>query len=381
MAGIRIFVSSTCYDLSMLRGELRNFMHSFGYEPIMSDYADILYDPRFHTHTSCIDEVCSCDMLVVIIGSRYGGKGVPEAIKRIDWKNFENFDEEQMSNCSITQLEILKALENEIPVYTFIERDVYHDHAVYEKNKDSENIDSIIFPSIDNQQTAKYIFEFIDFIRKQSKGNSFFPFEKIQDIEEILKKQWSAYFHRLLDEEKYRTAERKRIDSLNEQFEDLKAAILSSIEAGDQREIAQGIVRYRRLADFLFSFPLQLNYLSSTNNSLDDILRNNLGIAEIIDKKTLTGSYVRMRPICTFLVKDDKTFYACRWSMDIIESLKDEWESFKQLNSKSRGIILETLKDLSGPIAMTRYYDETFEEYLGRREQNIPPQIYQIPNN
>ena len=379
MAGIRIFVSSTCYDLSMLRGELRNFMHSFGYEPIMSDYADILYDPRFHTHTSCIDEVCSCDMLVVIIGSRYGGKGVPEAIKRIDWKNFENFDKEQMSNCSITQLEILKALENEIPVYTFIEREVYHDHAVYEKNKDSEKIDSIIFPSIDNQKTAKYIFEFIDFIRKQSKGNSFFPFEKIQDIEEILKKQWSGYFHRLLDEEKYRTSERKRMDLLNEQFEDLKAAILSSIEAGDQREIAQGIVRYRRLADFLFSFRLSMAFLLSTKDSFDEIMKNKLGIIEMIDGRKLDDSYGRMIAPYTFLVKENKTFYACRWPMDLIESLNDEWESFKKQKHKTKEIILDTLRNLSGNLMITRYHSETLDEFLNERGQKIPPK-YQTPN-
>ena len=56
MAGLRVFVSSTCYDFALLRSELRNFIVSMGYDPIMSDYADVLYDPRIHTHTSCIDE-------------------------------------------------------------------------------------------------------------------------------------------------------------------------------------------------------------------------------------------------------------------------------------------------------------------------------------
>ena len=41
MAGTKIFVSSTCYDLSVLRAELRNFILSLGHEPVMSDYADI----------------------------------------------------------------------------------------------------------------------------------------------------------------------------------------------------------------------------------------------------------------------------------------------------------------------------------------------------
>lgn len=65
MAGIRIFVSSTCYDLSVVRSELRAFIQSMGYEPIMSDYSDVLYDPRIHTHTSCVNEISNCDILML----------------------------------------------------------------------------------------------------------------------------------------------------------------------------------------------------------------------------------------------------------------------------------------------------------------------------
>lgn len=40
---------------------------------------------------------------------------------------------------------------------------------------------------------------------------------------------------------------------LTDQFEDLKTAILSSIVNVDQREVARGIVKYRRLFTFVFS--------------------------------------------------------------------------------------------------------------------------------
>jgi hypothetical protein len=82
MAELRVFVSSTCYDLSLLRSQLRTFIKSMGYEPIMSDYEDVLYDPRIHTHTSCIDEVKNCDVLILIIGSRFGGKSDCGSIKQ-----------------------------------------------------------------------------------------------------------------------------------------------------------------------------------------------------------------------------------------------------------------------------------------------------------
>lgn len=34
---------------------------------------------------------------------------------------------------SVTQLEVLKTIENSMPIYTFIDKRVWHDHALYEK--------------------------------------------------------------------------------------------------------------------------------------------------------------------------------------------------------------------------------------------------------
>ena len=42
MAGLSVFVSSTCYDLSVIRSQLRIFIQSLGQEPLMSDYSDLL---------------------------------------------------------------------------------------------------------------------------------------------------------------------------------------------------------------------------------------------------------------------------------------------------------------------------------------------------
>lgn len=203
MSELNVFVSSTCYDLSLLRSQLRLFVKGMGYNPIMSDYEDILYDPRTHTHTSCVDEVSNCDVLILIIGSRFGGKASLESLNKI---NFDVLKNESVSidilkekeNLSVTQLEVLTAIENSIPVYTFIEKRVWHDHLLFEKNKQSDIIEKIIFPSIEKQETAKYIFNFINFVRLRTKNNNIFTFEKGQDIEEILKKQWANYFQRLL---------------------------------------------------------------------------------------------------------------------------------------------------------------------------------------
>lgn len=44
MSSPRIFVSSTCYDLQEIRVNLKEYLKSFGYEPILSEFNDIFYD-------------------------------------------------------------------------------------------------------------------------------------------------------------------------------------------------------------------------------------------------------------------------------------------------------------------------------------------------
>ena len=221
MAKLRIFVSSTCYDLSIVRDELRPFLVNMGYEPIMSEYSDVLYDPRSHTHESCIKEIPGCDMVILIIGGRFGGTAIPNVTKDISTDFLRTqahktsiLDSEKLS---ITQLEVLKAVEQGVPVYAFVEDRVYHDHHVYEKNKNTRDIiDSIQFPSIQKQDTAKYIFEFINFITSRTRNNSLISFARLGEIKEHLTAQWSQLFQRLLGESKTRTVDTIRYQQFTE---------------------------------------------------------------------------------------------------------------------------------------------------------------------
>lgn len=49
MSTLKVFVSSTCYDLDNVRDGLRDFIYNIGHEPVMSDCGDVLYDSRIHT--------------------------------------------------------------------------------------------------------------------------------------------------------------------------------------------------------------------------------------------------------------------------------------------------------------------------------------------
>lgn len=380
MAGLRIFVSSTCYDFSLLRSQLRVFLHSLGYEPIMSDYEDVLYDPREHTHTSCIDEVRNCDILILIIGSRFGGKATIESLNRIDFDKLktENVKVDALkedANFSVTQLEVLKAIELGMPVYTFIDKKVWHDHKLYEKNKGIGFIEKIIFPSIEKQETAKYIFEFINFVRLRTRGNNVFSFEKGQDIEDILKKQWASYFQRLLNEQRFITDERKRMELLSEQFEDLKTAILSSIENVDQREVARGIVRFRRMFDFLYALKkVDHVYLKTTNDTWETILKR-ADIVQVIGADEIDDDYSMRMRARMYLICNDGSFFEVRLSKEGFAELSLEWNSFVALGSKSKEIIVETLYENSRGIPNVRYVRENFAHFIEKRHNKYGEQF------
>ncbi|HDV1707549.1 TPA: DUF4062 domain-containing protein, partial [Escherichia coli] len=284
------------------------------------------YDPRQHTHTSCIDEVSSADVVVLIIGSRFGGKVVPEALTKVDFDSLQEPGKtieflKKKENISITQLEILKAIESGIPIFTFVDNAVWHDHSLYERNKDKGIIKDIIFPSIEKNETAVFVFEFINFLRQRAKGNSLFPFSKTQDIEETLRKQWSFLFQRLIHEQRRKAIEIKKIDSLTEQFEDLKTAILTSIGSSNEREVARGVVKYRRLIDFMKALRIGDDQIFiRCKDSWDVLLKNHAGIERVVDISNLSPELIQsikesssyhMRGR-TFLIKADETYFELR---------------------------------------------------------------------
>lgn len=376
MAGLRVFVSSTCYDLSVIRSQLRIFIQNLGHEPLMSDYSDLLYDPRIHTHTSCVDEVATADVVILIVGARFGGKTVPEALSKLDFdvlkkesKSTESLIKKE--NLSVTQLEILKAVESGIPVFTFVDSSVWHDHALYEKNKDKPIINDISFPSIEKPETALFIFEFINFLRHRARGNSVFTFSKLQDIEDTLRRQWSSLFQKLIQEQRSRAFEAKRLDNLTEQFEDLKTAILTSIGTTNERDVARGVVRFRRLIDFVRALGLRdHNFLIRGRHSWDDLL-SYADIAKIIDAADLPEEFhyhrrnFGPRPKM-FLIKSDGTFFELRTPSDFFHGLSLEWEAFMELSEDTREIIADALSDMRPGIGPLRYVREYFDYYVSK---------------
>ncbi|WP_408095627.1 DUF4062 domain-containing protein [Peredibacter sp. HCB2-198] len=180
MANPKVFVSSTCYDLKEIRESLLNFIKEFGFDPILSDYGDVFYHPDLHTHEACINEISNCDLFILIIGGRFGGKYISDMEK------------------SIVNAEYEAAKKRKIPIFTYIKQDVFDNHHLYQENKHHQFLDKIHFPAIEKQHTANKIFNFIDQVRKSSKNNACEPFKNFHEIKSHLRKQWAGMFFEFL---------------------------------------------------------------------------------------------------------------------------------------------------------------------------------------
>ena len=239
MAVPRVFLSSTCYDLGVIRDSLGSFIESFGFDPCLSDRGDVFYHPDLHTHDSCLSEIRNCHLLVLIIGGRFGGSYVADLKK------------------SIVNAEFAAARELNIPVFTFVKREVLDDHRIYQKNKDNKVLDKIEFPSLDKQEHAKRVFEFIDEVRLSRTNNGFFAFEYPRDIEMLLKKQWAGMMFDFLQRrqlaEQYET-QNKLLSSLaasTGQLEDLVKRLYRKADESQADAVIQ-IVELRSRAEQFF---------------------------------------------------------------------------------------------------------------------------------
>ncbi|MBA5604124.1 DUF4062 domain-containing protein [Duganella sp. FT3S] len=391
MANLRVFLSSTCYDLSVVRGQLRQFVESLGHEPVMSDYNDVVYDPRTHTHTSCIDEVAGADAVVVIIGSRFGGRVVPQALQKVDLESLKSVSKSHeilktKENLSITQLEVLKAIESSIPLFVFVDDRVMHDHATYEKNKSKAIASEIEFDSIDKPETARYIFEFINFLRLRSTNNGITTFSRLQDIEDSLRKQWSGLLQRLLYEQRARAIDSRRIDSLTDQFEGLKTAILTALGGSkDQKEVARGVVRFRKLIDFVSALRGGGEALIGPSMKWPALLEK-LGIREVIEFASEMTNLDRpgLRRPTSILSTTDGSIYEVDRVFDIGE-METEWDEFMNIGEESRRVIVEALKEM-GPSGrrMVREFKMPLEEYIQARmegKQDIPKWVRNLTSD
>ena len=179
MARPRVFISSTFYDLRQIRVELDKFIESLGYEPVRNEEGDIPYGKEDALQSYCYKEIENVDILVSIIGSRYGSVATTE----------------KSQEYSISQMELKTALAENKQVFVFIDKNVATEYETYSLNKVNSDIK---YKYVDNPN----IYKFIEEIKSLPNNNNIKEFETADDITSYLKEQFAGLFKQFIIDSK-----------------------------------------------------------------------------------------------------------------------------------------------------------------------------------
>ncbi|MFA0055377.1 DUF4062 domain-containing protein [Vibrio echinoideorum] len=185
MAKPRIFVSSTYYDLKQVRSDLERFIDEQGYDAVLNEKGHISYGSQEKLEEYCYKEIDQCDILVSIIGGRYGSQS-------------------HNSEYSVSNKELKKALKTGKQVYIFVDAAVATEYRTYEVNKD---IEGIKYAAVEDVK----VYEFLEDVYDLPKNNTIHNFNSAQDITSFLKEQWAGLFQRLLSDE----SKKKEVNLIN----------------------------------------------------------------------------------------------------------------------------------------------------------------------
>lgn len=175
MAKPRIFISSTFYDLRQVRADLDFFIEQMGYDAVRNEEGDIPYGKEEALEEYCYKEIKNIDILVCIIGGRFGSES------------------RSNNKSSITQMELKAALNEGKQVYTFIDSNVLSEYETYLINKEGETK----YRYVDD----KRIYEFIEELKSLKANNIIKGFETASDIVKYLREQMAGLFQRFLEEQ------------------------------------------------------------------------------------------------------------------------------------------------------------------------------------
>ena len=174
MARPRVFISSTFYNLQQVRNDLENFIRDLGYEAVLNERGSVPYAHKERLEESCYREINTCDIVVAIIGGRYGASSHHEPY-------------------SVSQMELRTATDLGKPLFIFVEQAVLHEFRTYQQNKTNSSIN---YAAVDDVK----IYAFLDEIESLPKNNATAPFGSAQDIMAYLREQWAGLFQRFLRE-------------------------------------------------------------------------------------------------------------------------------------------------------------------------------------
>ena len=168
----RIFIASTDRDLKYARDAIFEKLNDIGYDPIMFEKSGFIIDSDLHSHTTCVETVKTCDILVLVLDKKTGGAYLGK-------KN----------EVSITQKEYEKAIKSNIPVIVFVNQNLEQErfgivqNIKREKGKinDSQLLEEIK-KSRTNYADSPRLIHFLQVVSKKKTGNFITYFNSLSDL-------------------------------------------------------------------------------------------------------------------------------------------------------------------------------------------------------
>ncbi len=200
MALPRLFVSSTYYDLRFVRADLAVLEKEAGVEIVRFETGSIPYHTSSTLPDACCKEIDNCHILVSIIGGRYGStvltKDAPPG--SISNSNSDSGGNDSASSriVSISRLEVERAIQSGLLLFTFVDAAVMGECRTYNANQNREL--DISWATVDSPS----IFKFIKYIQSLEGRNPIFEFRTPKDIQDVMRKQMAGLFCDLLVREK-----------------------------------------------------------------------------------------------------------------------------------------------------------------------------------
>lgn len=105
-ANLNIFVSSTCYDLSQIRKDLRDFITGLGHNPILSEQNDFPIDPQIDNWEDCINAIKDYTYKLVFsfVDVKTYRKVQSNLVKETPFFNKENVEQAEMTDAQRTEI-------------------------------------------------------------------------------------------------------------------------------------------------------------------------------------------------------------------------------------------------------------------------------------
>ena len=124
---MRVFVSSTVYDLLDVRSEIAELLRDLGIAAVLSDDKLSEFSVKLDANSieTCLVNVESCDEVIVILDKRYG----------------PSLGECGYDDISATHLEYRHAVKHRKPIHFFVRDRLEADYSIWKKNRKSEKIE------------------------------------------------------------------------------------------------------------------------------------------------------------------------------------------------------------------------------------------------